>query len=82
MRTAIVHFFPETRPTAHQRLFASWLRERPTVVDAYGALKQQLRDDGVWGRAYTRTKTGFIQRVVDEARAARGLQAISVWDKD
>jgi GrpB-like predicted nucleotidyltransferase (UPF0157 family) len=79
VRTAIVHFFPETLwPTAHQRLFASWLREHPEDRDAYGALKQQLCEDGVWGRAYTRAKTGFIQRVVDEARAARGLQPILI----
>lgn len=89
MRTAIVHFFPEaTWPTAHQRLFAAWLRAHPEDREAYGALKQQLYDGGVWGRAYTLAKTGFVQCVVDQARAAMGLQtgsvsvSVSVWDKD
>lgn len=83
VRTAIVHFFPETVwPTAHQRLFALWLREHPEDRDAYGAVKQQLRARGVGGEAYTRAKTSFIQHVTDEARQARGLQPIPVWDED
>lgn len=83
MRTAIVHFFPETTwPTAHQRLFAAWLREHTEDRDAYGALKLQLCDDGVWGEEYTRAKTAFIQKVVDRARAARALPPVPVWDSD
>ncbi len=83
VRTAIAHFFAHSSwPTAHQRLFASWLREHPQDRDGYSELKQRLVDDGVWGAEYTRAKTSFVQRVVDQARAARGLQPGPVWDAD
>lgn len=83
VRTAIVHFFAEAAwPTAHQRLFAAWLREHPEDRDAYGALKQQLSSGGVWGAEYTRAKTNLIQQIVDRACAAEGLPSISIWDRD
>ncbi|WP_158607461.1 GrpB family protein [Flexivirga caeni] len=83
VRTAIAHFFPEAHwDTAHQRLFAQWLREHPSDRDVYAALKIRLHQDRTWGRAYTRGKTAFIQRIVDKARAQHDLPPIPIWDKD
>ena len=83
VRTAIAHFFATDQwPTAHQRLFAAWLRAHPEDRDAYAALKQQLQRDGVWGPAYTRAKTDLVQSIVDQARLARGLSPVPVWDRD
>lgn len=82
VRRAIAHVFTADQwPDAHQRLFAAWLREHPSDCDAYARLKQDLYDKGEWGRAYTASKTAFVQDVVDRARAARGLPQVTVWDK-
>lgn len=68
-------------PLAHQRLFAAWLREHDTDRDAYARLKRELVSSDVWGRAYTRAKTEFVQAIVDRARAAQRLDPVPVWDR-
>lgn len=66
VRSAIAHFFSAAQwPTAHQRLFADWLRTHPDDRDAYACLKQQLQQDNIWGTDYTRAKTDFVQTIVD-----------------
>jgi GrpB-like predicted nucleotidyltransferase (UPF0157 family) len=81
VRRAIAHVFTAADwPTAHQRLFAAWLREHPRDRDAYAALKSDLHASGVRGREYTSAKTAFVQDVVDRARAARGLGPTGIGD--
>jgi GrpB-like predicted nucleotidyltransferase (UPF0157 family) len=66
-----------------ERLMRDYLVAHPGVAAGYGALKLRLAgkhaEDSL---AYTRAKTAFIQLVVDEARAARGLPPIDVWQED
>ncbi|WP_203719406.1 GrpB family protein [Asanoa siamensis] len=65
--------------TRNQRLFRDHLRAHPADRDAYGRLKRELT--GADGDTYTRAKTALIQRVVDDARAARGLPLVNVWEE-
>ena len=78
-RLAIAHIFtPEQWPTAHVRLFANWLRTRPTDRDAYAHLKTGLVADDVWGSEYTQAKRAFVLGVVNAARAEMGLAATTI----
>jgi GrpB-like predicted nucleotidyltransferase (UPF0157 family) len=57
-----------------------YLMEHPEAAAAYCDLKVRLAekyiDDSL---AYTKAKTGFIQNLVDQARAELGLAPIKVW---
>jgi GrpB-like predicted nucleotidyltransferase (UPF0157 family) len=82
VRRAIAHVFTSDQwPSAHQRLFASWLRRHPHDRDAYARRKQGLHDKGVWGPEYTAAKTVFVRHVVNRARAAQGLAPIDLGDQ-
>lgn len=82
MRTHIAHFFPaDAWDTAHQRLFADWLRRNPEDAQRYAELKTTAWAEGERGRAYTAAKSVFVQEVVDKARASRGLPPVDVSDK-
>jgi len=65
----------------HERLMRDHLTRNPEVAQAYAELKDRLAaayaHDSI---AYTRAKTGFVQGVIDEARAELGLPAIGVWN--
>ena len=51
-------------------LFGDYLRAHPDAVQAYQALKQQLRAQFRGDRAaYTEGKAGFIARILEQARA-------------
>lgn len=67
--------------TRNQRLLRDHLREHPADRDEYARLKRQLAGAGHDGEAYTRAKTALIQRMVDAARAARGLPPVDVWEE-
>ncbi|WP_050668824.1 GrpB family protein [Luteipulveratus halotolerans] len=76
-RAAVGHLFSaEQWPQAHVRLFAQWLRDHEGDRREYAALKRQLVETGVWGSAYTDAKAAFVLRVVNRARAARGLAPV------
>jgi GrpB-like predicted nucleotidyltransferase (UPF0157 family) len=46
-----------------------YLLAYPEAVSVYGDLKKRLAEDTL---AYTRAETGFIQDLIDKARAAIG----------
>lgn len=80
-RTHILHVFrPDQWDACHQRLFRDRLLRDPVARQRYGTLKEALAglDDG---RAYTAAKTALITELVTEERVARGLPAVTVWDK-
>jgi GrpB-like predicted nucleotidyltransferase (UPF0157 family) len=64
----------------NERLMRDYLLAHPEAVSAYGDLKKrlakELAEDSL---AYTRAKTGFIQDLMDKARAAIGLPPVDVW---
>lgn len=77
VRIAIGHVFTrEQWPSAHVRLFAQWLRLHDSDRDEYARLKAGLVADGFWGSDYTKRKADFVVRVVNQARASRGLPAV------
>jgi len=79
IRTAIAHVFTADQwPHAHLRLFADWLRTHPADQLAYARLKARLVRQGVWGSAYTEAKKEYVQGVVNRARAAKGLAAVTL----
>lgn len=78
VRTAIAHAFTAQEwPRVHVRLFADWLRSHPDDRAAYARLKVALVGRGTWGRGYTDAKHAFVEDVVNRARAARGLEAVT-----
>lgn len=91
VRVAVAHLFPENASLAtqlvpgqegwddaHVRLFPDWLRRHPADRDAYAALKTELVTKGVWGSAYTAAKGPFVQAIVNQARAERGLPPVEL----
>lgn len=66
--------------TRNERLLRDHLLRHPADRDAYGALKRELAAAGLDGDTYTRGKTALIQRMVDAARAGRGLPRVDVWE--
>jgi len=66
--------------TRNERLLRDHLRQNPEDREQYGQLKRDLAAAGHGGDAYTRAKTALIQRMVDSARAARGLPSVDVWE--
>jgi GrpB-like predicted nucleotidyltransferase (UPF0157 family) len=64
----------------HERLMRDYLLAHPEAASAYGDLKKRLaKDFAEDSRAYTRAKTGFIQDLMDKARAGIGLPSVDVW---
>lgn len=67
--------------TRNQRLLRDHLLRNPADRDAYARLKRELAGAGGDIDAYTRGKTALIQRIVDAARAERGLPKVDVWEE-
>ncbi len=64
-----------------ERLMRDYLQAHPEAVDAYGTLKAHLAvTHGHDSLAYTKAKTAFIQALMDQARAERGLPPMDVWE--
>lgn len=77
VRIAIAHVFSNDQwVSAHVRLFAEWLRSHESDRDEYERLKGGLVAAGVWGSEYTQSKADFVVRVVNRARARRGLPPV------
>lgn len=83
VRLAIAHFFPAAEwDTVDQRLFRDWLLGHPRDRDRYEAVKREAAEAAAAGvSAYNAAKTGFIQEIVDRARAALELPSVPVGDK-
>ena len=64
----------------NQRILRDHLRETPEAVAQYAALKRKLAADGLHGFDYTAAKTELIQQLTDDARKARGLPSVPVWE--
>lgn len=64
-------------------LLRDYLRRHPELVREYGEVKKAsaLRF-GTELEAYTKSKTGFIQKVIDAARAEKGLPLEDVWTNE
>jgi GrpB-like predicted nucleotidyltransferase (UPF0157 family) len=82
-RTRIAHFFERSDwETANQRLLRDWLLSHPEDAAAYERAKLDAAEDARQGKSsYNAGKTAIIQRLVDRARAERGLQPVAVHDK-
>jgi len=77
-----LHIVPaDTWPTRNERLLRDHLRAHPADRDRYAALKRELMDRLGPGEEYTRGKTALIQELTDQARAARGLPSVPVWEE-
>lgn len=62
-------------------LLRDYLREHPELVREYGEMKRRSAQyDGMTMEQYTRSKTEFIQAVVDAARTEKGLPLQNVWE--
>ncbi|MEV0130630.1 GrpB family protein [Dactylosporangium sp. NPDC050688] len=70
----------DTWDIRNERLLRDHLLRHPEDRDAYGALKRDLAAARHDGEAYTRAKTGLIQRMVDAARTRQGLPLVDVWE--
>ncbi|MFD1675780.1 GrpB family protein [Alicyclobacillus fodiniaquatilis] len=83
VRTHHLHILPiEGFYQRNQILFRDYLRAHPAFVQGYGAIKRNLaKEYHSDSDGYTRAKTAFIQRVVDLARAERGLPLENVWEE-
>ncbi|MCF6409743.1 GrpB family protein [Pseudalkalibacillus salsuginis] len=67
--------------TRKEFLFRNYLREHPDLVQEYGEIKKKLaKSYGKTMEEYTRSKTDFIQKVVDAARTEKGLPLQNVWE--
>lgn len=76
-----LHVFPtEAWDGLNQRILRDHLRENPDAVRRYSELKRKLAADGLNGFDYTAAKTDLIQRLTDDARRARGLPSVPVWE--
>ncbi|TDC88340.1 GrpB family protein [Nonomuraea deserti] len=81
-RSHHLHVVPaDTWDTRNERLLRDHLRADPRAASEYAALKRHLAGGDVDAAAYTRAKTDLIQRLVDEARQARGLPRVPVWEE-
>jgi GrpB-like predicted nucleotidyltransferase (UPF0157 family) len=71
----------ETWRERKERLMRDYLVTHPEAVKAYGALKDDLASKYTHDSlAYTKAKTAFIQGIIDQARDARGLPRVDVWE--
>lgn len=83
VRTRIAHFFTAGEWDAvNQRILRDWLLQHPSDVARYERAKQDAAAAAIKGDApYNAGKTAVIQAIVDQARAARGLAPVDVYDK-
>lgn len=82
VRIRIAHFFtPKQWPNAHQRVLRDWLRVHPEDAALYERAKAEAARHAISRRSYNDGKTAAIQEIMDRARAARGLEPVSVYDK-
>ncbi|TDL57179.1 GrpB family protein [Paenibacillus dendritiformis] len=64
-------------------LFRDYLQKHPDLVREYSEIKKRTaKINGVTMEQYTRSKTEFIQRVVDAARTEKGLPLQNVWEDE
>lgn len=78
-----IHILPFNHEfdTRNELLFRDYLRKHPELVQEYGEVKKNsLQNCGGELEDYTRSKTEFIQKVVDAARSERGLPLQNVWE--
>lgn len=66
---------------SNERILRDHLLSHAEDREAYASLKRSLAAAGHDGDAYTRAKTELIQRMVDDARTARGLELVDVWEE-
>ena len=80
--TIHLHIVPEgSSDLAEMVAFRDRLRADPTLVAAYGRLKQELVESGVTdGIAYTRAKSAFILGVLGETTGDQARSAIATPD--
>ena len=72
-----------TWETRKERLMRDYLLKHPPWAIEYGKLKSELAErwpDNIEG--YTKGKTQFIQKLMDKARAEKGLPSVDVWGGD
>jgi GrpB-like predicted nucleotidyltransferase (UPF0157 family) len=66
-----------------ERLMRDYLRAHPDAAQVYGALKDALAATLPHeSPAYTKAKTAFIQDIIDQARAGRGVPRIDGWNEE
>jgi GrpB-like predicted nucleotidyltransferase (UPF0157 family) len=84
VRTRIAHFFEAVDwAEVNQRILRDWLLQNPEDAELYERAKDAAVDAARMGEeSYNAGKTAVVQLLVDRARAARGLSAVSVYDKD
>lgn len=68
--------------TRKERLMRDYLRVHPELARAYGLLKKTLAQECAHDSLlYTRRKTPFIQQLMDQYFAERGLPSSDVWEE-
>jgi GrpB-like predicted nucleotidyltransferase (UPF0157 family) len=79
-----LHMVPVDGPAGkNEILFRNYLRCHPETVARYASLKRDWADKFPYHSVgYTKAKTAFIQSVVDEARAEKGLPPKRVSEED
>ncbi len=78
-----LHIFPYDNGfyIRNEFLFRDYLRKHPELVFKYGEMKKRSAiKNGSTMEEYTRSKTEFIQKVIDAARKEKGLPLQSVWN--
>ncbi|MBF6327412.1 GrpB family protein [Nocardia transvalensis] len=79
-RTHHLHIVPAAEwDDQNERILRDHLLANPAAAAEYAALKQRLATETSDPLEYTRRKTDLIQRLVDVARAERGLPLVPVW---
>jgi GrpB-like predicted nucleotidyltransferase (UPF0157 family) len=77
-----LHVVPATSwPARNEVLLRDYLRTHPADVQRYAELKRGLAAQYEAPAEYTRAKTALIQELTDQARAARGLPSVPVWEE-
>ncbi|MBD1379650.1 GrpB family protein [Metabacillus arenae] len=62
-------------------LLRDYLRAHPELMQEYGKIKKiSAKNHGNTMEEYTRSKTEFIQKVIDAARTEKGLPLQNVWE--
>jgi GrpB-like predicted nucleotidyltransferase (UPF0157 family) len=71
-----------TWPLKNELLLRDWLIQHPDIAHAYEMLKVKLAAEyGDDMPRYTKGKTSFLRRVVNDARLSRGLPLECDWDE-
>ncbi|SDC55847.1 GrpB domain, predicted nucleotidyltransferase, UPF0157 family [Paenibacillus sp. UNCCL117] len=67
----------------NELILRDYLKEHPKLVQKYGELKRNsAKNFNVNLDEYTRSKTEFIQHVIDVARTKKGLPLQDVWTNE